>query len=416
MSVGTAANDQMVRRLEEELKDKQTFAAGIIERANAANRDLSKEDQDLLVETRGRMEAIQGQLDNLRDIAKVAYETRNRAQEVGHEIDTLRGKPQVGQVEYRSAGHYIIDAYQAHMGDYDSKERLELFTRAAAHQRTTDNLGIVPDPVVGPVINFVDGQRALVTALGARPLPGARWTRPRVTQHTVVGLQGGDGLPASEKAELASQKMLITELEGAVRTYGGYVNVSRQNIDFSSPNALDIIVDDLALQYALETEAATGAAIAATGTTAVEYDLTPATGTVQESIATSLWSAAGQVYDAVKGAGRLILVFSPDRLATFGPLFAPINPQNGYGSLGTAANFGQGAVGQVAGVTGIMSAGLGTGEAYLLSTSAIEVYEQRIGQLQVVEPSVLGMQVAFAGYFTTMTIEEDAIVPLTAAA
>lgn len=416
MPVGNAANDAMIRRLEEELKDKNTFANGIIERANAANRDLSEEDQNLLVETRGRMEQIQGQLDNLKDIAKVAYETRNRAAEVGREIDHLRGKPQVGDVEYRSAGSYILDAYQGHLGDAEAQGRLELFYRAAAHQKTSDNLGIVPEPVVGPVINFVDGQRALVTALGPRPLPGARWTRPRVTQHTAVGLQGGDGLAANEKVELTSQKMVIGELEGVVRTYGGYVNVSRQNIDFSTPSAFDIIVNDLALQYALETEAATGAAIAATTTTAVEYDLTPATGTVQESIATALWTAAGEVYDAVKGAGRLVLVFSPDRLATFGPLFAPINPQNGYGSLGSAANFGQGAVGQVAGVTGIMSAGLGTGEAFLLSTAAVEVYEQRIGQLQVVEPSVLGVQVAYAGYFTTMTIEEDAIVPLAAAA
>lgn len=416
MAVGTAANDTMVRRLEDELKDKQTFANGIIERANAANRDLSNEDQELLVETRGRMEQIQGQLDNLRDISKVAYETRNRAQEVSAEIDHLKGKPSVGEVEYRSNGAYILDAYQAHLGDRDAQERLEIFYRAAAHQKTSDNLGIVPNPVVGPVINFVDGQRPLVAALGPRNLPGARWSRPRVTQHTTVALQGAAGAAADEKSELVSQKMVIGELTGAVRTYGGYVNVSRQNIDFSSPNALDIIVDDLALQYALETEAATAAAVAATSTTAVTYDLTPAAGTVQQAIATALWTGAGQVYSAVKGAGRLILVFAPDRLATFGPLFAPINPQDGYGSLGSAANFGQGAVGQVAGVTGIMSAGLADGEAFLLSTSAIEVYEQRIGQLQVVEPSVLGMQVAYAGYFTTMTIEEDAIVPLEPAA
>ena len=113
-----------------------------------------------------------------------------------------------------------------------------------------------------------------------------------------------------------------------------------------------------------------------------------------------------------KGRGRLVLVFSPDRLAAFGPLFAPVNPQNGFGSGFNAANFATGQVGQIAGITGVMSAGLGTGEAFLLSTAAIEVYEQRIGLLQVVEPSVLGVQVAYAGYFSTMMIEDDAIVPL----
>jgi hypothetical protein len=32
--------------------------------------------------------------------------------------------------------------------------------------------------------------------------------------------------------------------------------------------------------------------------------------------------------------------------------------------------------------------------------SNVELYEQRIGTLSVTEPSVLGMQVAYAGYFS----------------
>jgi HK97 family phage major capsid protein len=411
----SAATDTMVRRLEDELKDKTTFYNGIVERANAANRDLSEEDSKLLTETRGRMVELQGQLENLLSISQVAYESRNKVADIGSQIDHLKGKPQVGEVEYRSAGEYIIDAYNGHLGDRDSQERLELFYRAAAHQKTSDNLGVIPNPVVGEVINFVDGQRPLVQALGPRPLPGARWSRPRVTQHTTVALQGTAGAAADEKSELVSQKMVIGELTGAAKTYGGYVNVSRQNIDFSSPDAFDIIVNDLALQYALETEGALADLVATTATTAVTYDLTPATGTAQEAVATAIWTAAGTVYSVVKGAGRLILVFAPDRLAAFGPLFAPVNPQNGFGNLGSAANFGQGVVGQIAGVTGVMSAGLASGEAYLLSTAAVEVYEQRIGQLQVVEPSVLGVQVAYAGYFTPMLIDDDAIVPLEAA-
>ena len=61
-----------------------------------------------------------------------------------------------------------------------------------------------------------------------------------------------------------------------------------------------------------------------------------------------------------------------------------------------------------------MSAGLASGKAFLLSTAAIEVYEQRIGTLQVTEPSVLGVQVAYAGYFTPLVIDQAAIIPLTA--
>jgi hypothetical protein len=63
-----------------------------------------------------------------------------------------------------------------------------------------------------------------------------------------------------------------------------------------------------------------------------------------------------------------------------------------------------------------MSAGLGSGEAFMFSTAAFEAYEQRVGALQAIEPSVLGTQVAYAGYFTPLTIEEGGIVPLQAGA
>lgn len=409
----TAQNDVMIKRLTDELKDRQTFANGIMERANAVNRDLSEEEKGLLTETTDRVVELRSQLEQVEAIAASVYEARNAASEVGSALDNYRGRTPVAEIEYRSTGEYIMDAYNAHLGDRDANDRLETFFRAAAHQKTSDNLGIVPNPVVGPVINFVDAQRPLIAALGPRPMPGARWSRPRVTQRTSVAVQGAAGAAADEKSELVSQKMVIGELTGTARTYGGYVNVSRQNIDFSA-GALDIIVNDLADQYAIETEAAAADAVAATATTAVTYDLTPTTGTAQEAIARALWTAAGTCYTAVKGRGRLVLVMAPDVLGSFGPLFAPINPQNGFGSVGTAAGFAQGVVGQVAGITGVMSAGLGAGEAFVLSTAAIEAYEQRVGQLQVVEPSVLGLQVAYAGYFTTMTIEDDAIVPLTA--
>ena len=50
-------------------------------------------------------------------------------------------------------------------------------------------------------------------------------------------------------------------------TYGGYVNVSRQNIDWSVPSIMDIVINDLAAQYAIKTESVTAAAVA-TGSTA----------------------------------------------------------------------------------------------------------------------------------------------------
>ena len=45
-------------------------------------------------------------------------------------------------------------------------------------------------------------------------------------------------------------------------------------------------------------------------------------------------------------------------------------------------------------------------------TAAVEVYEDRIGALQVVEPSVLGVQVAYAGHFTPLVIEPAGIIEI----
>jgi HK97 family phage major capsid protein len=410
-----SAGDEMIRRLERELDEKDTFARGIAERANASNRDLSEEEKGLLAETRSRMENIKGQLEQLEDINRVAYESRNRAREVGNAIETMRGKPQVGTVEYRSAGEWALDTYKSHLGDRDATEKLEMYYRAAAHQKTSDNLGVVPDPIVGDVVNFIDAARPLVSALGPRPLPSSTWHRPVVTQHTAVAVQGSAGAAADEKTELVSQKMTIGRLTANAVTYGGYVNVSRQNIDFSQPSVMDIIINDLAAQYAIETEQATATALAATATSAVTYDLTPAAGTVADAITGAIWDAVAVVYAAVKGQGRLLLVVAPDVLGNFGPVFAPINPQNAQSTGFTAGSFAQGVMGTIAGVPVLMSAGLDSGDAFLLSTAAIEVYEQRVGTLQITEPSVLGVQVAYAGYFTPLTILDDAIVPLTSA-
>ena len=133
------------------------------------------------------------------------------------------------EVEYRSAGEYVIDRWRAGLGNEEARGRLELYHRVAAHMTTSaDSAGILPDPIVGPVVNFVDAARPLVSALGPRELPGKTWSRPKVTQHTAVAEQ------SAEKAELTSQKMIIGEVTGTSQTFGGYVNVSRQLIDFSS--------------------------------------------------------------------------------------------------------------------------------------------------------------------------------------
>jgi hypothetical protein len=105
-------------------------------------------------------------------------------------------------------------------------------------------------------------------------------------------------------------------------------------------------------------------------------------------------------------------VTGPDMLPILAPIFPPVNPQNAISEGFAAAGMGTGLVGSISGVPLYVSAGVGTLRILMFSSAAAEVYEDRIGSLSVVEPSVLGVQVAYAGYFTPMVIESTGIVKI----
>ena len=106
---------------------------------------------------------------------------------------------------------------------------MEIYHRVAAHQTTADNPGLLPETIVAPLVNFIEVARPLVDTLGPTDLGSGAWSYARVTQHTQVGKQAG------EKTELASRKMLITKTPLGADTFGGYVNVSKQDINRTSP-------------------------------------------------------------------------------------------------------------------------------------------------------------------------------------
>ena len=402
--------DAMISRLQREIAERDSFIQGTVANAQDAERDLTGSEQELITEARKRIEVAEEQADTLQAASDRSRQARQKAADVQAQMAKMRHEVDDGAIEYRSAGEYTLDMYKAAMNDQQAKERLEIFHRAAAHQKTSDNAGLIPNPIIGGVLNFIDAARPLVQLLGPRALPAATWFRPLVTQGTSVAVQGSAGAAADEKAELVSQKMTITRLTANAVTYGGYVNVSRQDIDFSQPAVMDTIINDLAARYAVQTEAALGTNLDASTSTNVGYGASPTAATIRAA----LWTAASTVYTATAGLGRVVLALSPGRLPVFGPLFAPIVSVAQTGDGLSAGDFSQGLIGAVAGIPTYMSAGLGTNKAFLLSTAAVEVYEQRVGTLQVTEPSVLGVQVAYAGYFTPLRIVDNGVIELTA--
>jgi HK97 family phage major capsid protein len=399
------ALDAMIARLENEMEERIATIDGIAGLAQEANRDMYDPEKAQVAELRSRVTALVDQLGPLRETSKLAIESRNRAREIDNELQGARNRGQVGPVEYRSAGAYIADLYLAHMGDNGAMSRMEVFNRVAAHQTTADNPGLLPEMIVSPLVNFIEVARPICGTLGPTDLGGGSWSYARVTQHTQVAKQAG------EKTELASRKMLITKTPLGADTFGGYVNVSKQDINRSSPAILDMVIRDLAEQYAIETEEEAAAVMTAAATAGPVIPASP-TGA---NVATAIWGAAGSVFAATKGQGRTVVAVSPDQLGAIGPLFPTVNPQNAYSTGFPVGSIGQGEQGSISGLTVIMSAGLAADTILVYSTAAVKAFEYRYGNLQVVEPSVWGVQVGYAGDFDCVVIEPTGVVRVTTA-
>lgn len=399
------ATDVLIAQQQTELDERRAFQEQLTAAAAEEGRDLNPQEMELYMRATDRMAVLADQLAPLREGARIANESRAAHAAL---VASMQGRPLLGQspfgpVEYRSAGQYITDLYYAAVGDAQAQGRLDQYNRAAAHQITSENPGLLPQQVVMPVVNFVDTGRPLVTAIGAEDLGPGTWAYPKVTQHTLVGPQ------AAEKAELPSRVLKVTMTPITAPTYGGYVNISKQNIARTSSAIIDMVLNDLAGQYAIETEEAAGTDITAAATAGPALPAAPTPVDVNKAI----WTAAGLVFAATKGQGRLIVAVSPDMLGLVGPLFAPINPQNAFGAGFSAAGFAQGPVGQISQVVVVMSAGLAAGTIIVMSSAAARPFEYRYGNMQVGEPSVWGVQVGYAGDFETVIVEAGGIVEIT---
>ena len=274
----------MLARYAGEIEEKQKFIDGIVEDAeNEEPRPHRAGDGARQPHPRPDRASCNKQVEAARGDAEISAAPARPAPPRSH--GSVRAGPANPAAAANTAppASTCIDMWRAGLGRPGGRERLELFNRAAAHQTTGDNPGLLPEQILGPVINFVDESRPLTAALGPRQLPGGSWSRPQVTQHTNVAAQG--------RGEDRARQPEDDDREGARSppiTYGGYVNVSRQDIDWTQPAIMDIVINDLAGYYAQVTEAALGAALVAAATAGTDLPATP-TGA---DVSGALWAAA----------------------------------------------------------------------------------------------------------------------------
>lgn len=381
------------------------------------DRDLVDSERALLNTARDRLAELDAQITPLAE-----FESMRAAH-----ADTLSGLPQPAQTStarrvetvergapYRTAGAFLVDYLRAN-GIMERNQRDEAAAarvyHARADQTTADTPGILPTPIVGQVLSLVDANRPLIVSLGgARALggiPGKSFQRPTVTQHVTVGPQ------TAEKTALPSQKMTIGSVTFNKVTHGGYVDISRQDIDWTSPAAWDILVRDLAENYAVDTESTVAGNFVA-GATGTKPPALPAT-PVLADWTKALYTAAMHSYAAGLKMPEVIWC-SLDVWAALGSLVDtartvfPVDTTREMNAPGTSslANFR----GDVLGLPRVVVPKAPAKTCIVGPSDHYEVYEEVIGLLSVVEPSILGVQVAYGGYLAFGALHPTSYVPL----
>lgn len=381
------------------------------------HRDLTEAEQTTVDERRQALERCDAELRVEAELVRSQNEYLRLMADVGplgHDepagpAPSSPPPPGGGGEVYRSAGEYLRDFY-SRAEDPAAAERFERYRehlRAAPHVTTADVPGVVPTPVLGPVWNTINSRRPAVEAATARPMPGAgqSFTRPVVTQHTDVATQ------ATQKTALASRPLTIDPRTVTKVTKGGYVNLSFQARDWSDPAIMDVLVSDLAAQYAQETDEQFCTDFVAGVTATTTLATNDAAGWL-----TALYTAAGAVYAS---DNRLpdTLWCAIDVWATLGslvdaagrPMFPSIAPQNALGQAGPTTF-----AGQVAGMRLAVDAHFAPGTAIVGDSLAVEFYEQVGGQVQATEPSVLGVNIAFYGYMADLVVVPGAFSKIAA--
>lgn len=433
----------VLTRLEAQRAEQIQFIDQLLNRVDAEERDLVEAEESNLAAARQRIEAIDRQIEPLREFETLRANAADGSRTAfggGTPPAPVTTNPRplgagVGGAPfmYRSAGQFLVDLvasreFTNHPANPEAAARVAEARRQIAalqNQITTDVPGVLPTPIVGPIIDTMDKSRPLITSLGARNLAtiaGAGFSRPKVTQHVTSGPQ------TAEKTELPSRQMKITSVPFTKGTHGGAVNVSRQTIDWTSPSAWDAIVGDLAGVYGTETEAVVSAAFAA----GITQSVTAADGTL-EGWAVALYEAAVMAYlgGATAGTtpnGRLPdhIWVSLDMWASMGAIVDTarlVLPPNAFGGLGANSggmtSFGGDILNAPRTVVPTLPAGtivVGTGDFF-------EFYEDQIGLLSAVEPARLGIEVAYGGYVAYGFVEPQCfckvaappVLPITAA-
>ena len=321
--------------------------------------------------------------------------------------------------EFMAAYHIGGDTFHnmnKAVAEYTASKRT-VFEAAAGDVITTDTPGLLPVPVLGPLVQDLNFLRPVVEAVGARAYPDSgqskTFIRPTITTHTSVASQ-------TELASASATTMVIASNSVSKTTLAGQVTLSVQDIDFTSPAAMQLILNDLMGEYMIASDNLAADNMLAAANSSGVWDGTvadllksvyDAANDISSNrnwlpthmfVSVDVWAQLGQLADST---GRQIF-----------PLLA--NGLSGYNAAGSqsATSWNGNPLGlqlvvdsNFAAKTMIITrVGQGQGDAY-------EFYESIRGLMSVEQPSVLGRNMSFHGYVSTFAAISGMIRKITQA-
>ena len=314
--------------------------------------------------------------------------------------------------EYMAAMHAGGDTFHNVNAAYKEavRDQQTALQAAAGDVLTTDTPGLLPVPVLGPVFQDLNFVRPVVSAFGARSMPNTpskTFTRPTITTHTSAAAQ-------TENTAVSATTMVIAANTVTKTTVAGQVTLTMQDMDFTDPASMNIILNDLAGEYLIKTDDIAADALMAGST------FSGSTWTVTAGDPTSLINS---LYDAAREITEdsnyfpTHLVVSPDVWQKLGSqLDSSKRPILGYTTNGV---LGQNSLGRVGGLAytamDVMGLTLVVDNNFAANTMAVvyapgfEIYEAQQGVLSVLNPSTLSRTFSYYGYFATFVAKSSFI-------
>jgi HK97 family phage prohead protease len=300
------------------------------------------------------------------------------------------------------------------------KAKQSVLEAAAGDVLTTDTPGLLPVPVLGPVFQDLNYIRPVVAAVGARAYPDGgsskTFIRPTWTTHTAVTNQTGElnGAGGAQTPVIASNSV------GKV-TLSGSVTLSVQDIDFTSPAAMEIILRDLAGMYLIASDNyCSDQIVAQGGASGVTWTVNA---TDPSDLINSLYEVAESQLDATN--------FLPDHLFVSPDVWRKLSSQldadkrpvfpyaaaaglMGVNGLGTQNITTMNTLNPL-GLNLVVDKNFAAGTMVLARGTAIEFYEQIRGLMSVEVPASLGRTFSYYGYVSTFIADPTVVSKITVA-